>query len=119
MGASQRRKGHNFERLIAAKIREIGVETRRGNQTWRADPLAEKITKEPDIVCGPPLDDVWIECKCGARPNVWTAMGQAVSDAPPGQTPIVIAHRDRGRTLVCYEIEDWLELISRMGVSGD
>jgi CO dehydrogenase/acetyl-CoA synthase alpha subunit len=53
----------------------------------------------------------WLECKVGACPNLWGAMEQAAKAATPGLAPIVIAHRDRGRSVVVMELDDWLEWV--------
>ena len=108
MSASQRRKGHNFERKIAADIRALGIPARRGRQDYRGD-------AEPDVV----VEDVsmlgidpWIECKTGARPPIWKALEQA-QEAAGIRTPIVVAHRDRGPTVAVMEWSELLALLVR------
>lgn len=77
MGSYQRRKGHNYEREVARKLRELlpDADVRRGRQTRRGDDEAD--------VEGTPF---WIECKVGAAPNVWAALKQA--DAARDHRPV-------------------------------
>ncbi len=103
MGKLSRNKGKRFERAIATKLRELGLETRRGWQTRSG-------SDDPDVICDA-LGDCWIECKVGARPNVVAAMEQAREAAPAGRAPVAITHWDRGATLVTMDLEDWLEWV--------
>lgn len=92
MGASQRRKGHDFERLVARMLRDAGFPCRRGRQG--EGPV------EPDIVLDPPgrLGGItpWIECGHGARMDVESKYMQAVRQSRVGMTPVAIVRRDRG-----------------------
>lgn len=107
MTASQRRKGHDFERLIARKLRELGLDVSRGQQSW----MRETPEPQADLEVGPPLESFWFELKTGARPSVFAAMKQARRDAPAGRTPCAVIHRDRQETLVVLDLEDALELV--------
>ena len=118
---TSRQKGHDFERLVAKKLKALGVDAHRGFQSWRDDVLGDLESKEPDVVAGPPLEQFWIECKVGKAVSVWAAMEQAVRDARDGMTPVVVAHRNQkivdgqvvreAKTLVCFELCDVLELV--------
>ena len=89
MGKSQRRKGHNFEREVAAELRAcapmIADRIRRGLQSRDGSTVPDVMTPWP----------IHVECKVGARPNVGAAMRQALAGAGPGQIPVVVTRRDR------------------------
>ncbi|MCA9548195.1 MAG: hypothetical protein KC613_27515 [Myxococcales bacterium] len=87
MGLRSRRKGQVFERSVAAMLRAVGFEAQRGFQSRGGG------REEADVVVqGVP---VHIECKTGARPNVWAAWEQANADADEGAVPVVVMHRDQ------------------------
>src|SRR3972149_5335754 len=75
MGRSQRRKGHNFEREVAAELRAcapmIADRIRRGLQSRDGSTVPDVMTPWP----------IHVECKVGARPNVGAAMRQALLGA--------------------------------------
>lgn len=101
-GRSNRRRGHDFERWVARKLRPIFPRAERGFQTRGGT------TEETDIKGVPAFD---IECKVGAQPNIRAAMKQ-VQEARPGGTPVVVSKRDREGALVTMRFEDWLELVA-------
>lgn len=104
MGAYERRKGHDFEREVARKLRmalhldERAV--RRGMQFVDG-------AHAPDVVT--PI--VAIECKCGANPPLWSAMQQAVDACSSGQYPAVALKRDRTPPVVAMLLDDWIDLL--------
>jgi hypothetical protein len=110
MGKSQRDKGKRFERQVAAALRDVAGDTRRGWQTRSG-------SDEPDVICGA-LGDCWLECKTGARPNIVAAMEQARRDAPAGRAPVAITHWDRSVTLVTMDWCDWLEWVRERVARG-
>lgn len=70
-GASRRRKGHDWEREVAALFRSVGYpEARRG---WQA----RSGTDDPDIVGVP---GYWIECRCRDYINIPAALRKALTD---------------------------------------
>lgn len=74
MGASQRTKGHNFERAIANAFRKrwphLADRIRRSQQAHQAF--------EPDVVIeGVPL---WVECQCSRKPTPMAKLEQAEGD---------------------------------------
>lgn len=83
-----RRKGHDFERDIAAALRPIWPEARRGAQS-RAG------TDAPDVDGTP----YWIECKRGRRPSIPAACKQALA-ATDGRPVVVIVKDDRKPAIV-------------------
>jgi hypothetical protein len=108
MGASQRRKGHNYEREIARVFREIYPGARRGLQYRDGSEAAD--------VEGTPFH---IECKRGKAISVFAALKQAEAAASRGMVPIVVAKRDRERDVVMLSLEDFLELIRENEERGE
>lgn len=135
---NSRRKGHNWERDIAARLRSIfGPDrVRRGRQ-------AEGAT-EPDVVVdGAPW---WIECKCGGpatKPATALAQAEEDSDKAPGilpRWPVAVCKADRrpavaamrlstlltlagkgvqlGRILVSMPLDDWLRIAEAAELHG-
>lgn len=103
MGASQRRKGHDFERAIARLLRGLGFEARRGQQAHNAD--------DCDVVVDGSM--AWLELKCGKRISIWEAIEQAKRQCGE-KTPVVVAKKTRGETLVCLRLEDVVEAINAL-----
>lgn len=86
-----RRKGHNFERQVAAEFRTIWPEASRGAQSRSGDDA-------PDVDNTP----WWVECKCGKRPSIPAAVKQAVA-ATDGRPILVIVKDDRQKPFVLEE----------------
>jgi hypothetical protein len=102
MSASQRRKGHAWERDVVHMLRQIWSTARRGlGQTRGAE------------VCDVEGTPYWIECKVGAQPNVRAAMAQALEDATKAGDPrplLVITKRDREEPLVTMSLVNFVTL---------
>lgn len=117
MSGYQRRKGHNFERLVAREHtqatghdhKRVLVEVRDGISGDVRGPLSGPIA-------------LTAQCKCGARPNV----KEAVEEAMLGKqhtTDVAVAcvKWDGGFTIAALEWEDWraiLELIAKAEKAG-
>lgn len=102
-GSRSRTKGYNFERKMAIYFKEHGFnEARRGIQ-YRDG------AECPDVQG---VKDFWIECKIGARPNIFAAMDQAVKAKPEDLKPVVITKKDRCDILVTLKLEDFVDLIT-------
>ena len=103
-GCRSRRKGHDWERVVARRLRDVlGVEARRGLQ-YRDGAEA------PDIIIeGLPLH---IECKAGKRPPILAALEQAERDAAEGAIPVVVVKADKREPTVTMRLEDWLAVIA-------
>lgn len=97
-GLRSRRKGHNFERLIATAFREAWplATVRRGQQGDGAH--------EPDVVIDgdAPLTirRLWIECQCANNPTPVLKLQQAERDAweSPARevaVPLAVWHRSK------------------------
>jgi len=79
---NSRAKGCRGERELAAYLTDRGHPARRGQQ-YSGSP------DSPDVVC-PSLDHLHFEAKRVERLRLHESFEQAVSDAGPGKTPIVI-----------------------------
>lgn len=103
----QRAKGHAFERQIAAEMRRIWPNAKRGFQ-------ARGGGQEQADVEGTPFH---LECKHGKKVNVRAAMAQAIADTN-GRTPVVVFKDDRKEPLVVMLFEDWLEMAAKAGAAS-
>lgn len=101
-GRRSRRKGHDFEREIVHRFREVFGEdnVRRGLQSRSGEEV-------PDVE----VPCFWIECKREKRTNPKAALKQAMGDAPKGRIPIAICKDDRQETTVTLLLEDFLDLV--------
>lgn len=98
------RKGAQFERDVAKRLREVfGDGVVRGYQRRIGGGR-----EEADVVC--PL--VHVECKVGAQPNIRAAYEQALRDSEgKGLTPVAITKWDRGHVLATISFEDFCSLL--------
>ena len=103
MGKMQRRKGHDFERAIARRLRAEfpHIKAKRG---WQSRGGGKE---EPDV-CFPGLH---IECKHGKKPSPRAALAQAIDDAASNATPVAVVKDDRQPAFVTLRLEDWLTLL--------
>jgi Holliday junction resolvase len=113
MGASERRKGHNFERQVAVAFRDaLGLssdEVKRGLGQPRGG-----TAEEPDVVL-PPEFPMWLECKVGKRPNLLAAMEQArkaIAKSGANKAPVAVCKRDREKPVVVLELDVFLVLLA-------
>lgn len=101
-GASSRRKGIAYERVVARELRDVfGDDVRRGMQFRDG-------AEAPDVIA----PCFWIECKRGKRTNSIAALKQAneASDGK-GLWPIAICKNDNEPATVTMSFEDFLELV--------
>lgn len=106
MSASQRRKGHDFERWVVKRFNNSfdGFEARRGLQYQRDG------GEVPDVRAGP----MWIECKRGKATSLKPALRQAQASCAPGHYPMVVAKDDGQPPVVVMDLEDFIELCHEM-----
>lgn len=105
MGASQRRKGNTWERVLAKRWRDSGLYP----DAWRGAGQSRRGSDVPDVD-GTPW---WVECKVGARPNVLAGLAQAEA-ATDGRPALVVAKRDREAPVVCMGLEDFEGLLRQL-----
>jgi len=98
MGSAQRTKGHNWEREVAIRLRDLWPNAKRGIQTRDGGEALD--------VEGTPFA---VECKVGARPNIQAAIDQAIATGDK-RPPVVISKKDRHVPLVTMLLDDWLVL---------
>jgi Holliday junction resolvase len=111
VSASQRTKGHNFERQIAGMLRELFPEARRGFQSRGG-------TKEAPDVDGTPF---YIECKKGKRTNIKAAYRQAETASLAThhanrrsiRAPVAITRDDGDTILVTMDFAEWKCLVRK------
>lgn len=99
LGRKSRRKGQNFERLIANELKQLWPEAKRGLQSRGG-------TKEvPDIENTP----FYFELKHGNTTYPKKALEQA-REASDGRTPIAITRDTNGPILVTMDFEEFMSL---------
>ena len=101
MGARSRTKGKVGEREVAALLRRIWPDAKRGLQSRGGGAEVPDV----DVPC------FHVEVKRQARPNVAAAVRQAEADAEAGRWPVAWTRADRSDWLVTMRGEDWLELV--------
>ena len=103
-GRASRRKGHDWERAVAKRLRAIfGTAVRRG---WQSRDGAE----QPDVDGSP----WWVECKRSKRPNIEAALGQAedaAARANDGRAVMAVCKADGAPATVTLRLDDALDLI--------
>jgi hypothetical protein len=109
MGASQRRKGHNYEREIARQLREIFPGARRGLQYQDGVGC-------PDVAGAGPFH---VECKRGRLPNPRAALAQAEGDAAEGMIPIAVIRDDRAEAFCVIRWDNFLDFIREWKERGE
>lgn len=102
MGRMSRRKGHDWEREVATRFREVfgHDEVRRGLQSRSGEEV-------PDVE----VPCFWVECKRERRTNPKAALLQAAAATPKGRMPIAICKDDRQEPTVTLLFDDFLELV--------
>lgn len=97
---NSKEKGKRGERELANLLKELGFNTRRGQQYNGADGSA-------DVVGIPGLH---IECKRAERLNIEEAMKQAEKDARDGEVPAVFHRRNNEAWKVTVRLSDFVNL---------
>lgn len=114
MGASQRRKGHAWEREVAREFRAVlGVgsdEVKRGLSQPRGGGAEEPDVKLPDTL------PWWVECKVGKRTDARAAMRQARADMAKAKVtnkrPLAVCKDDHQTPVVMLELDDFLGMVA-------
>lgn len=102
MGKMSRDKGARGEREFALLCRENGYENVR-----RTSQYCGKTGDASDCVG---LPGIHIEVKRVEKPNIETAMSQAIRDKKPGDIPIVAHRKNDCEWLITMRGEDWFKL---------
>ena len=97
---NSREKGKRGERELAAKLRELGYDTRRGQQFSGAN-------GDADVVG---LPGIHIECKRVEHLNLQDAYDQSKRDARDDEIPVVVHRKNNCKWLVTMSLEDWIDL---------
>lgn len=107
MGAAERRKGHDFERLIAKDLRQIFPGAKRGLNQVR---LGE----------GADVEIPWffIECKHHKVAPLRSALKQA-QDNTDGRMPVAICKDNHADPIVLMSYEDFKKLLQLVKTSTD
>ena len=102
LGRRSRRKGKVWERELAALLRPIFPNAKRGfqNRSGRDGCDVEGTT-------------FWVEAKHGKCVNVRGALKQALDDTD-GRPAVVVAKDDRSAPFVVMTLNDWLALAKRL-----
>jgi hypothetical protein len=104
VSALSRRKGAAFERHVAGLLRELYPGARRGLGQARAGHEVADIAETP----------YRIECKHGARPDLFGALAQAERDAGragDARPVLVVARKNGGQDVALLRLADLLRLL--------
>lgn len=107
MSAAARRRGHDWERQVAAWLRTNGIDAATSRE------LAAGRQHGPDLVADLP---VALECKNHAALDLAGWVDQARRQADGLPAAVVVKRRgtaDPGQSYVVMTATDWLEAISR------
>lgn len=105
-GRASREKGKRGERQLATILRlampELAEHVRRG---WQSRVGCD----DPDVC----LPGLWLEHKCGAKPNMRAAYAQARRDCSGrGAVPVAVIQDDRARERLCVlGLTDFLRIL--------
>jgi len=101
-GAGSRRKGHDWERALVHRFREVmpDAEVRRGLQSRSGHEVADVET---------PI--FWVESKRQKKANIRQALRQATASAPAGRVPVAVCKDDHEPATATLLLDDFLELI--------
>lgn len=97
---NSRQKGARGERELANKLKEFGIEARRGQQF-------SGLNGDADVVG---MDGVHIECKRVEALNVEKALQQSERDSREGEMPVVMHRRNGEQWKVTLRLEDFIRL---------
>lgn len=122
-GKRSKRKGGNYERLLAKLFGEkYGVELKR---TPQSGGFAKKSTRADDyrgditIVDPNNMLKVHIEAKNQKTWQLKSWIEQSESDCPEGRIPIVVFHQhNTGNNYVCMSLDSFFELVPKSKVVG-
>lgn len=111
MGKLSRRKGADFERDFAGRLRALGIEAQRTLTECRDGNVG-------DITCQLPIT---FQCKVGGRPDIYGAVKEADQVATPLSYLACAVIKRNGRPpdeLAVMPLADFLELIHLLKATG-
>lgn len=97
---NSRRKGADYEREIARKLREYGYNARRGQQY-------SGLNGDADVIG---LDGIYLECKRTEKTDLYSWIAQANRDAREGELPVVLHRKNNCKTLAIMEMDTFMQL---------
>lgn len=100
MSASERRKGLEGEREVAAIYRAAGFEWRGLEAT--GDALALGFGRAHHV-----------EVKRQETARIWTWQAQALAEAPPETVPVIAYRRSHAPWWITTPLDDWLAALAR------
>lgn len=100
MAINSKQKGARGERELAQKLRELGFDSRRGQQYCGANGDADVIG----------IEGVHIECKRVESLSLYTALAQAKSDAKENEKPVIMHRKNNCEWVVIQPLADWIEM---------
>lgn len=98
-----KRKGSNFEREIARRLRAVFPEAKRGFQFRSRN-------EAPDV----DVPHFWIECKRMRLTQPRAALADAKACAPAGRWPLAVCKDDREPAFVAMYFDDFIALLERL-----
>lgn len=106
MTIDSRRKGHDFERLVASRLGEVfGRENVRRGLQYRDGADA------PDVVA----PGLWVECKRARRTNPRAALAQAEAAAEgKGLWVVAVCKDDHQEPFVALGLEDFVDILREL-----
>lgn len=99
-GKRSRNKGKAGERELAKLLRNLGFDTRRGQQYCGAN-------GDADVVG---LPNIHIECKRNEGLRLYDALAQAKADAQQGEIPVVMHRRNNCEWVAVLTLEDFIKI---------
>lgn len=105
-GKFSREKGKRGERELASRLRDLGFETRRGQQFCGAN-------GDADVVG---LAGIHIEVKRTEKFKMYDALAQSVSDAKEDEIPIVVTRKNNCDWIVCLPLDDFIRIYRETGL---
>ena len=110
MAVNSKKKGAQFERTLASKLREYGYDCRRGQQYCGAN-------GDADVVG---LPGIHIEAKACEQMRLYDWMSQAKRDSEgTGRLPAVFHKKNYAEILVTMRLDDFMILYSEYAAGFD
>lgn len=99
---NSRNKGKNGELELAERLRDYGIEARRG---W---------SEGKDITHA--IEGVHLECKRVERSQPYVWLDQAIRDAKGDEIPVVVHRQNRKDWIAILDLGDLIEILRKSGM---